>query len=239
MKNVYLNAWESADLEQAIDSSLLALPLFRRMTPLQKSALLAVWSLGQRWPGLLAYLEQQSAPIFFTSAYGELGAMLRVTQTIHERQWPVSPKDFQHSVLNAAIAYLAMSHQWHQPAFALSGGYAAADTTLYLATQRIAGGIENCNVLIHAGETSTEGKVGAQAEVLVFGDEARSEQAYCLSSQVWTRRGHSLETSGARIFRENTGEPSVPWLLENKAPLLHRFLETEQGQVLVTRWQSQ
>ncbi len=243
MKNVYLNAWESVDLEQGIDPSLSALPLFRRMTPLQKSVLLAVWSLNQRWPGTLERLQEFAAPIYFTSAYGELGAMLRVTQTIHAQQWPVSPKDFQHSVLNAALAYLAMSHQWHQPAFAISGGFTAADSSLFLATQRIAGGTELCNVLVHAGETHRNSVDGAQAEVLICSDQAWSPLSYRLAKQSWTRRdkvGPPLpHTQAARIFREEASDLTVPWLLEDKAPILHRHIETQLGQVLVTEWQKQ
>jgi hypothetical protein len=201
MTSVYLNAWASAD-DQSIDPSLHSIPLFRRMTPLQKAVLQSLCVLGQRWPGIVDALTLSEAPVYFTSAFGEITAMLGVTGAIQREEWPVSPKDFQHSVLNAALAYLAISQAWHQSAFALSSGYATSDCTVYLATHRIKSGLESSNLLIHGAEVAEGDTVIARAEVLIFGHNPWSQKSLVLHHQSWMKGQVLDDDPTLKIFHD-------------------------------------
>lgn len=237
MNAVYLTAWQSCSIAEPLPPSLLNLPLFRRMTPLQKSVLLAFARLLEAHPDLLAMSPEAPPPIYFTSTFGEIGSMLRVTQAIDLKQLPVSPKDFQHSVLNASLAYLSMAYQWHQSTFALSGGYAAADATLYLAAHRLAGGIDSSSFLVHAAEWEED---QAQAEILFLNARPGPGPSYALE-QIEYQSMHAAQGSHEALphhFNEAQETHQIPWLIEKGTPLLGRRLETRQGQLLITRWKA-
>lgn len=206
------------------------------MTPLQKAALLAFSRLAVEQAAALAYARLSQAPLFFTSAYGELSPMLRITQSILEHDLPISPKDFQHSVLNAALAYLTMNQNWHQAGFAFSGGYLSADSTLHLASHRLKAGLDTAAIIIHAHEQHRrDGEGEAEAEALILGVETPPHSAYCLQRSEWLAEPRA-PGEGTRVYRELHSPELIPWLIEDKGPVLERQLINRKGQALVTTW---
>jgi hypothetical protein len=228
MRPVYLNASCEAKISLGHKAPLHALALWRRMTPLQKVSLEVFARACEENEALVPWLQSIEAPLFFTSAYGEVGAMLRLTEDIEAQALPVSPKDFQHSVLNASAAYIGIQHQWRQPAFAISGGYASADLSLHLAARRIAAGLDEGAVILHAHEIVDETD-SAQAELLVLSPKpgkyrlARYEQGRAFSGFV--------------DFDEIRSRNQIPWMLEKGSIRPSRVLRTRYGTELQTEWE--
>lgn len=226
MNAVYLHASFSASLKDPLHPGLRAVPLLRRMTPLQKSVMAAL---------MLALDEHRSffeadrdAPLYFTSMFGELGAMLRVTQEIEAESLPVSPKDFQHSVLNASLAYLCMQQKSHQPGFAISGGYESADLTLHLAAKRIEAGMDSAAVVIHAHEqTDFE---NATAELLILSNQ---REGACYELSVFDRGFPPFDPNPGRFLE---GDERLPWLLDDGKPQADRRLRTARGEEFHFVW---
>jgi len=237
MKKVYLWAWKRARLDTARDAALMAQPLLRRMTPLQKAVLVCFHKLAQEFPEARDLLREAHAPLFLSSAFGEVGPMLRITQSIVNHDLPISPKDFQHSVLNAALSYLAMSQDWHQAAYALSGGFAGPDSTLHLAAQRLRYGMDEASIVLHAHEhygSSFE----AEAEVLILSHRPPPRSTYQLEQSAWIRKSSIQELPGdpLRCYQEDQHEVAVPWLIEADGPVLRRHVSPHGEQGWVTVW---
>lgn len=229
MRSVYLRQTAEADL--SLDLQLNKLPLWRRMTPLQKAVLSAYVRASQHNPKGFAALREAEAPIYFASAFGEVGAMLRLTDSIEENSLPVSPKDFQHSVLNAAIAYICMHQGSHQPGLAVSGGYASVDLALHLAARRIAGGLDEAAVVVHAHEW-VESEDRARAELIVLSAQP--------AHAVWQL--HSIQqsrTDGETIaldYDERAADREVPWFLTEGKASLSRRVATSHGTLYALEW---
>ncbi len=232
--------WAAQRCRLSLDSteSLQSLSAFRRMTALQKAVLLSFARVAAAQPLALVYAREMQAPLYFTSTYGELGPMLRVTQSIIEHDLPVSPKDFQHSVLNASVAYLAMNHAWHQAAFAFSGGFMAPDSTLHLASRRIESGLERACIVIHAHEHQSKQTDDAEAEILILGSQQPDSPYLTLDESRWTVAEETFAEAdpGRRIFREEDSNASIPWLIEDGKLLRKRLLMSRTRQALVTTW---
>ncbi len=238
MSNVYLNAALSADLKGPLHPGLKSVPLLRRMTPLQKAVMSVLAKALERHGELLEQLKAVEAPIFFSSAYGEIGAMLRVTQSIAAESLPVSPKDFQHSVLNAAIAYLCMQEKSHQAGFAISGGFESPDLALHLAARRIASGLDTAALIIHAHEDVTAGGEDAAAELLILSNDDNAETIASLGEldQRYDSFIIDLYEGDAAVYTEETFGGGIPWLLKDERPEAHRRVRNATGLELITRW---
>ncbi|MBC7659160.1 MAG: beta-ketoacyl synthase chain length factor [Chitinophagaceae bacterium] len=239
MNNVFLQAGVSAELKLDDHPTLRLMPMWRRMTALQKSVMSVLVKAVTLDPALFEHLKHLDAPIYFTSAYGEVSAMLRVTQDIEANSLPISPKDFQHSVLNAAIAYLCMHQQSQQPGFALSGGYESQDLALHLAARRIAAGLDSAALIIHAHEWSDVDpkNENARAELLVLSavKEERSRFSLQTVDQSYDRT-ESSDAEGSR-YDEDQAEGSIAWLLKDGRPELKRCLRNSFGLELRSVWQ--
>ena len=245
MNAVFLQAALSAELKQDDHPALKSIPLWRRMTALQKSVMAVLVKAVESDPILFENLKATGAPIYFTSAYGEVSAMLRVTQQIDANSLPISPKDFQHSVLNAAIAYLCIHQHSQQPGFALSGGYESQDLALHLASRRISAGLDSAAVIIHAHEwsdadPSTE---NAMAELLVLSALQDSRSRYSLQAidQTYDRfeSGWDDEDDGSAwaSYEEDLAQGSIAWLLKEGKPEPKRSLRNSFGLELRSAWQ--
>jgi hypothetical protein len=212
----------------------LASPFFRRMTALQKAVVQAFAALDAWAPDVMHQARACQAPIFYSSGFGELGAMLQVTRAIMDHDLPVSPKEFQHSVQNAALAYLSMTHGIRHSCYALSGGFLSADNCLQLAQQRIAHDLDTMGFVIHAHEYLDEkGTDRAQAEILLLSKS--SEHAlrvldFCRDGSLEDFSGSTLE-----IFTE-VDSRIPPWLLNQGLPAAARLVRSLSGESLVTQW---
>lgn len=237
MNPVYLWASQRTRLQTGLDASILSQPLFRRMTALQKAVVLCYTQLSEAFPEAHALVLQAQAPLFLCSTYGELGPMLRVTKSIVDHDLPISPKDFQHSVLNAALSYLTMSQDWHQPGYALSGGFAGPDSTVYMAAKRIALGLDRANVIVHAHENFANA-VEAEAEVLILGHQPPPAGGFRLERISWTRRelADTWAEAPFRFYSEAQHDEYVPWLTEAEGPVTKRFVSSRGEQGWVTVW---
>jgi len=212
----------------------LASPYFRRMTALQKAVVQAFAALDAMAPAVMIQAREHNAPIFYSSGFGELGAMLKVTQAIADHDLPVSPKEFQHSVQNAALAYLSMTHSLRHPCYALSGGFLSADNCLQLAQQRLTYGLDTMSFVIHAHEFLDQtGADRAQAEILLL-SSSRENAQHCLD---FCREGSLEDFTGAspEIFTEDDSR-IPPWLLNHGRPATARLVRSISGESLVTQW---
>lgn len=233
MKSVYLAA-AASELWTPGSHLRVNSPYFRRMTALQKAVVQAFAALEAIAPEAMQKARAEEAPIFYSSAFGELSAMLHVTRSILDEDLPVSPKEFQHSVQNAALAYLSMTHNLHHPCYALSGGFLSADSCLRLAQDRIAYGLDSMAFVIHAheylqNETATE----AQAEILLLSasaDAALYQLDFCRPGSL-----DDLTEGTPEIFSEQD-ETISPWLLNQGQPAAARIVSADSGESLVTRW---
>ncbi len=233
MNKVYLVAALSE--EWTANSQLrLASPFFRRMTALQKAVVQAFAALDAMAPEAMQNARECKAPIYYSSGFGELSAMLQVTKAIADSDLPVSPKEFQHSVQNAALAYLSMTHGIRHPCYALSGGFLSADNCLQLAQMRLAHGLDSMSFVIHAHEYLDQATADrAQAEVLLL--STRSEGA--LRVLDFCRPGaldDFVSTSPEILTEDDSRIP--PWLLNQGFPAAARLVRSLSGESLVTQW---
>ncbi|MCX6129646.1 MAG: beta-ketoacyl synthase chain length factor [Proteobacteria bacterium] len=234
MHQVFLNAWNSLDIT-VHDRELLDFAFFRRMTILQKAVMKTFVQLSQKHPELLSRFRQQNGPIFYSSAYGELSPMIQVSEAILQRNLPISPKEFQHSVQNAALAYLAMSQNLHHPCYALAGGHLSGDNCLYLASQRLGVGLDTLSIIIHAHEyLADQEPARARAEILVLSTEA-SRESYKLA-ECSLNSDTTVPEKTLVIFEEDQPH-TIPWLIGEQGPYLNRLVRSRGGESLVTRWQ--
>jgi hypothetical protein len=234
---VYLSATVEGNLTEKLPEGAKSIALWRRMTPLQKAVMLCLIKMQEQSPEILARFREAEAPIYLSSAYGEISPMLRVTENIEANSLPVSPKDFQHSVLNASIAYYCMQIASHQAGYAISGSYESADLALQLAARRIDAGLDASAVVIHAEETLLAGGEAARAEIL-FLDSKRPTQA--LAQLRCLDQSHDDFTIGQEPgdydFDESI-ERKTAWLLNQGKPSSKRRLRNRDGHILTTEWE--
>jgi signal transduction histidine kinase len=212
----------------------LASPFFRRMTALQKSVVQAFAALDAMAAEAMQKARARQAPIFYSSGYGELGAMLQVTRAIADSDLPVSPKEFQHSVQNAALAYLSMTHEIRHPCYALSGGFLSGDNCLQLAQLRMTHGLDSMSFVIHAHEYLDDKRADrAQAEILLLS----SESAGAIRVLDFCRDGtlDDFTSISPEIFTEADSR-IPPWLLNQGYPAAARLVRSLSGESLVTQW---
>lgn len=212
----------------------LASPFFRRMTALQKAVVQAFAALDAMAPDAMQKARECKAPIFYSSGFGELGAMLQVTRAIADSDLPVSPKEFQHSVQNAALAYLSMTHTIRHSCYALSGGFLSADNCLQLAQLRLAHGLDSMGFVIHAHEYLDQaGADRARAEILLL---SRSSEG-ALRVLDFCRDGtlDDFVSTSPEIFIEDDSR-IPPWLLNQGLPAAARLVRSLSGESLVTQW---
>ncbi|MDQ3233752.1 MAG: hypothetical protein M3Q07_18195, partial [Pseudobdellovibrionaceae bacterium] len=166
--------------------------------------------------------------------FGELSAMLQVTRAIMDHDLPVSPKEFQHSVQNAALAYLSMTHSIRHPCYALSGGFLSADNCLQMAQQRIAYGLDSMGFVIHAHEyLGQNGADRAQAEILLLSHHA--EHAWRVLDFCRDGALEDFTIHRPEIFTEHDSR-IPPWLLNQGIPAAARMVRSLSGESLVTQW---
>jgi len=233
MNKVYLLAAVSE--EWTAESQLrLASPFFRRMTALQKSVVQAFAALDALAPDAMRKARAHEAPIFYYSGFGELGHMLQVTRAIADHDLAVSPKEFQHSVQNAALAYLSMTHGIRHSCYALSGGFLSADNCLQLAHMRMTHGLDAMSFVIHAHEyLGPKGADRAQAEILLLANQ--NENALQLLDFCRNGTLDDFVSSSPEIFTEDDSR-IPPWLLNQGHPFAARMVRSLSGESLVTRW---
>ncbi|WP_141731494.1 beta-ketoacyl synthase chain length factor [Oligoflexus tunisiensis] len=212
----------------------LASPFFRRMTALQKAVVQAFAALEAQAPDGMIKARECKAPIFYSSGFGELGAMLQVTRAIADADLPVSPKEFQHSVQNAALAYLSMTHGIRHPCYALSGGFLSADNCLQLAQLRMTHGLDALSFVIHAHEYLDQtGAHRAQAEILLLScdpDHALRVLDFCRDGSL-----EDFSSASPEIYTEDESR-IPPWLLNQGLPAAARLVRSLSGESLVTQW---
>ena len=244
MRNVYLHGvfQEENTAESHVDLGLSEIPMLRRMTPLQIAVMATLLRASIGHGAVLEQLAAAEAPLYFASAYGELGAMIRVIQSIARSDLPVSPKDFQHSVLNASLAYISIQRHCHAPGYALSGGYTAADSALHLAVQRIASGIDEGALLFHGHEGGAR-REHAQAELFILSATPCLARGWRLG--YYGNYDAIAEAAGAieysphacDFFSENEDPQRIPWLGAPRQPQGRRRVVGASGKDLVTEWQ--
>jgi hypothetical protein len=234
MNKVYLLA-SVTELWTAESQLRLASPFFRRMTALQKVVVQAFAALDAMATEAMQKARACNAPIFYTSGYGELGAMLHVTRAIADSDLPISPKEFQHSVQNAALAYLSMTHEIRHPCYALSGGFLSGDNCLQLAQLRMTHGLDAMSFVVHAHEYLDDHNRAerAQAEILLLS----SDSAGALRVLDFCRDG-TLEdfTSISPEIHTEDDSRIPPWLLNQGHPAAARLVRSLSGESLVTQW---
>ncbi|RYZ57984.1 MAG: hypothetical protein EOP07_08320 [Proteobacteria bacterium] len=234
---VYLEAAIDADLAEELPAKVKSIPLWRRMTPLQKAVMLGLVKLDEKFPELLQACKTSEAPIYMSSAYGEISPMLRVTESIAEQSLPVSPKDFQHSVLNAAIAYFCMQIATHQAGFAISGSFESPDMALQLAARRIDSGFDHGAIVIHAEELMSASAESARAEILVLGGEKSARSIAKLSR--FDQSHHDFlqgQEPKAHDFDEGS-ERRIAWLLDDGQIQEKRRLRNRDGDMFSSEWE--
>jgi len=170
--------WRKTSLESSdpIESSH---PMMRRMSVLQKVVSLALLSFKAKHEDFWReYILSDLCRIYYASVYGEIDIMSKLSRQIIEEDFPISPRDFQNSVHNAAPAYASMLTGFTRGMLVGSSGFLSADKTLYLASTRIQHGLEPMALLIHAhGVKQSSGVEEAQAEMLLLGDESFSNES--------------------------------------------------------------
>jgi len=243
MNNVFLLGAYATELKVDDQSEMKNIPLWRRMTPLQKAVMMCVHEAVKAQKKDFEKLAELEAPLYFASAYGELGAMLRVTQTIEANALPISPKDFQHSVLNAALSYAAIAQTFHQPGFAISGGFGSSDLTLHLAARRIAAGLDAGAVVLHGHEygSHSPGQENARAELLILSGEPSADSSYSLNfiDQTYDEVPELMREESVKVYGEDESGADIAWLLHGGAPERKRVLKTRQGLFISTHWHGQ
>lgn len=228
MKKVYLTYAAQSEINR--DSKASNIALWRRMTALQKAVLSVYMQASESEPKLFLSLKESRAPIYFASAYGEAAAMYRITESIEDNSLPVSPKDFQHSVLNASIAYVSMQGAGHASGLAISGGFASADKALHLAARRISAGLDESIILLHGHEWV--GPIeSARAELLVLSAKA-AEAKFELEAFEESKGGIEIDPDHDEL--RDAGQ--IPWILSENRPDLIRQVRNLYNSVFLSRW---
>jgi hypothetical protein len=208
---------------------------WRRMTALQKAIEVVVSAMKADQPTAFAALwNNPLVPVFFATAYGELTALFSLSGAILDRSLPVSPKDFQHSVQNASLAYLAMTEHLHNPMVSLSSGFLSADKAMFLVVRRLQAGLEPAALLIHGHE---ESKDCAEAECLVLSAQVRSfwpRSHRLVDISLDTKEPNALDRPVQSIPEE---EGKVAWLVQGGAVRDRRQVTSRAKEGIYTQWQ--
>ncbi|MGE0174558.1 MAG: beta-ketoacyl synthase chain length factor [Oligoflexales bacterium] len=185
-------------------------PLVRRMGDLQKSVVTFVEQLRRDQPETMAtLLDDKGASLHFATAGGEIKSLTAISENIIDRSLPVSPKEFQHSVHNASIAYVAMVEKINNPTFVTSCGFLSGAKALYYSASRIASGLDEKALLIHAEEYD-DPQSDIVAEVEVVGLAKMSCQGVFSLKFARETDFSGLTNTRARILAE--GDVPVCWL---------------------------
>lgn len=148
----------------------------KRLTGLQKAVILGLEKFSQNYPDNWQYfLEHPEIPVYYTSALGELNLLLSTAEDTLDLRFPLSPKNFQNSVGNAAIAYAHMIFELHHEYIASSQGFCSFDKLLYLLYNLISSDQLPNAMMVHGNGWDYEGdELLGKCEVLFLGKENRN-----------------------------------------------------------------
>ena len=208
---VFLTYYDSLDLVTGGEEEALGHPLARRMTPLQRAAVGIFVRAGRRsadtWEAMLKNCECE---ILFTTAYGEVSSNFGVCHATAHNQFPMSPKDFQHSLNNAAAGYLALTQGISQNILTITHGFLSVDKALFYAAHRLLqqSTIKHV-VVVHANEYLWPGSsLMAKAEIFVLGREATTGAYELVNCDGGTQPCGAECTT----FRETSADSNEPCL---------------------------
>ena len=126
-------------------------PLVRRLTEVQKGVVDALYRFQHSHSRVWDYIfSHDDIPIYYATQFGELDSSFRLSSQILDDDFPLSPKDFQNSVYNAALGCASIIFGFHNPYIALSDGFLSFERVLYLAFQTVNGGVQRSALVIHS-----------------------------------------------------------------------------------------
>lgn len=169
---IFLFGYAEASIKRG-DSFKISHPMGKRLTGLQKSTILGLETFSKNYPDNWQYfLKHHEIPVYYTSALGELNLLLSTAEDTLDYRFPISPKNFQNSVGNAAIAYAHIIFELHHEYIASSQGFCSFDKLLYLLYHLIASEQLPCALLVHGnGWDHEDDDILGKCEVLFLGKE--------------------------------------------------------------------
>lgn len=169
-KPIFLNCYQNVAFYDEASLPKIDHNLGRRMTPLQRGTLFAGRCLFAKHQTIFEeFFADHRNVILFATAFGEVSANFSVIKDICENRLPVSPKDFQHSVYNAALGYLAIVEKVNLHMIAITSGYLSVDRALQLSALRLLSGTPKILVFC-ADEHLSEAATVVRAEVFLLSD---------------------------------------------------------------------
>lgn len=157
--------------------------LLRRMTPLQKVSV-EIFALFKKNADFIYnnVIQKLKTPIYFATKYGEIQTAMQLYSMILNKDFPISPIAFQHSVHNCASGYISILHGLHASHLTFSSGDSSFKNATELAISKIKSGTLSSVCVISADESRQLGEVKASAKICVIANPNHFEglNSYCL-----------------------------------------------------------
>ena len=219
------------------EEPLAALPLARRLTPLQTAVLFALARWERAAPEMVrALLNEARVPIFTATHFGELDTLVALQRSLFQQALPVSPAGFQNSLPSAAGGYVAIVRKLTQGQIVFANGHLSLDLMLHWAHHKIRCGLTPAVVCINAAERMTNSpEHRAEAEVIVLGQEACSGWQLAAVAHIGDVRQVDIP-SGALRDDETPGHIAALRLDRAKGPNLTRVAVASDGEGVMTHW---
>ena len=225
----------------------------RRMSWLQKATMEALTRYQRAAAARLdEVLERLHAPIYFCTEHGEIDATLTVAASLINRQLPVSPTAFQHSVHNAGAGYVTIATKTRNPSATVSSGFLSFDKTIFWAFEELRRGRQQAVILVRAGEHANGAApdVIAECELLVLTTDHREPPAlnpdrrwelmavgYGSLSAAEQDRTTGSTVGSPGIHEAAIDRAFVPLRLDRKKASFHRIVTSaDTDERIVSRW---
>jgi hypothetical protein len=239
---IFLAYYDAYEIDGPSGSGIIKHPLARRMSPIQRASASVFIKGREAYPDFFSSLrENQHIPIIVTTSYGEIEAIHSVARSVTQSEFPLSPKDFQHSVANASSGYLALTQELHSNIITLSNGFLSLDKALYFGAMRLARMPDPYIVIIHAGEHLWPSGPVAKAEMFVLCREQGGclNQALGLADFKVLRRPFDVCYETAQVQHHEAAGTLTPCfnLPEDRAShSFDRLVTSATGEALYSRW---
>lgn len=242
MTSVFLNYFDFFEYKEGND-----LPdyhkLQRRMSFLQKSMIgvtdRAINSIPLDLFGVMA--NDCNADILFTTSFGELFSVGKIATMIFQKDLPISPVAFQHSVNNAAAGYLSIIHGHHKGIMVSGSGGLELDKAIFKIFFKCKYNPYQHYILIHCDESLREdGSVlSGRSYLLIFSGNkyslSQAPLAELKSVQYLWDDGHRFQKEESDIYCFSEGNLSS-FECRLKDGFKRRAVTTCGQEWLVTEW---
>ena len=212
-------------------------PLVRRLTSLQLGVVDALLQFQLSRPDLWQeFCNDENIQIFYSTKLGEIDTSISLTQQVLSKDYPLSPKDFQNSVYNAAIGAASVIFDFHNGYTACSDGFLSREKSILLAFNQIESRECTAALIIHSQAWSSSTAIHSETEVcyLAASQAIAGEAAEHRISAVQSLCEVDFSSMPPLLVRET--EDSAGWLDWDQYAGVSRAAIDRTGEGVLIEW---